>query len=270
MSWLRAREGGQALAVMRVLVALCLLVDVWHIGSIHVDAFSSDGFASITTSVLQVRMLLGGLFVAAVALGLGLGGRITAFVALQLALQLYDVHGALGGGHDRLTTNALWLLVLGGSTYTWSLDAQLLGERQAPVWARYLVVFQLVVVYFTTGLQKVSPEWWPWGGYDAVWYLLQAPSWSKLAEVPLWLHRPSQLASLGTMVFELAAPLFLISVVKGRRWHWPLIVVGAGMHLGIAATMDVGTFSWISLALYPCLLRPELFARFRRRGGGGS
>ena len=270
MSWLRATEGGQALAVMRVLVALCVFVDLLHITDIHVDAFSDQGFVPLDWTVAQIRALIVATGLAALALALGVGGRIVAFVTLQLVLVLYSVNPTLGGGHDRLTTNALWLLVLCGSTYCWSLDSRWRGVREAPKWGRRLVVFQLVLVYFTTGLQKVSPEWWPWGEYSAVWYLLHAPAWSKLAAVPTWAYPITQAASLGTMVFELAAPALLIAVWRGRRWHWPLVVVGAGMHLGIAATMDVGTFSWISLALYPCLVAPQDWERLRRRVAGGS
>ena len=34
-------------------------------------------------------------------------------------------------------------------------------------------------------------------------------------------------------------------------------VIGISMHLGIALLLDMGPFSWISLAYYICLLKPR-------------
>src|SRR5688572_3329523 len=81
---------------------------------------------------------------------LGLGGRVTAFVAVQAWLALSYVNGHTGGSYDELLANSLWLLVLGPNSHTLSLDARLrTGSwfRAEPIgsWARYLVVFQIVV-----------------------------------------------------------------------------------------------------------------------------
>ena len=64
-------------------------------------------------------------------------------------------------GDDRLLTNALWLLVLSRSTATLSLDCRLrtgqwVSSVLVPAWPRYLALYQLVLVYGTTGLQKLG------------------------------------------------------------------------------------------------------------------
>jgi hypothetical protein len=45
----------------------------------------------------------------------------------------------------------------------------------------------------------------------------------------------------------------------------PWVVVGIGFHIGIAAMMDVGVFSLVMVAFYPCLFRPEELRAFARR-----
>ena len=69
--------------------------------------------------------------------------------------------------------------------------------------------------------------------------------------------------------------LILLSIVllvaMIPMWAVVVLLAGAGFHLGIAATMHVGTFSWVALAAYPVLLHPETGARLwawvRRRSG---
>ena len=67
----------------------------------------------------------------AVLMFLGLGGRLTAFVCLQGFMSLSRLHNDALGSYDFLMSNGLWLLVLGPSTETLSLDA----------WARTLAWF---------------------------------------------------------------------------------------------------------------------------------
>ena len=90
-----------------------------------------------------------------------------------------------------------------------------------------------------------------------------------------WVARVYPLTQLGsavTWVFETFSWLMLLVFYyrytrdrPGRlrrafnRWDLriPFTVVGAGLHLGIFIAMDVGPFSFVSLAYYVCLWRPE-------------
>ncbi|MFO0004418.1 MAG: HTTM domain-containing protein, partial [bacterium] len=94
------------------------------------------------------------------------------------------MHPFAGGGHDRLFTNALFLLLLSPAGATLSLDARrrtgsFVDPSPRPAWTRTLLVFQLCVVYLVTGVQKLGSEWFPWGGASAVYYALLTPSWAR-------------------------------------------------------------------------------------------
>jgi hypothetical protein len=85
------------------------------------------------------------------------------------------------------------------------------------------------------------------------------------------------------MVFEFTAPLYLLWMWFDRRpgrgarfgdrvrrlcvrWLW--LLLGVGLHLGIAVTMQIGMFPFAILALYPALLAPDEIAVGLRRGLG--
>ena len=117
----------------------------------------------------------------------------------------------------------------------------------------------------------------PGGDLSALYYILQQPSWQRtdlsgLAHVyPL-----TQLATLGTWVFEVGAPVLLLALWfratrdrPGRLRHafnrhdvrlWWL-AAGAAMHVGIMLTMSVGTFSLVCLAAYPCFFHADELRR---------
>jgi hypothetical protein len=294
---LAEREAGTALALFRIACGLSLL---YSVGSVALHGMvpviwlpPGEGFATTregpwlfqqfggltpTTAWLTVTVTL----LAGLLLVLGGGGRLTALLALQAYMILTSLNVNAVGGYDWLLTNALWLLVLGRATATLSLDCRLrtgLWRSDEPVsaWPRYVAVYQIVLVYWSTGLHKVSRAWTPAGGFSALYYILQEPTWQRwdmtwLAHVyPL-----TQLATATTWLWELTAPLLLLVLwyrrTAGRpgrlralcnrlplRGLW--VAVGLGVHLGILLLMDVGPFSLVALCYYPCLFRPDEWQR---------
>ena len=220
-----------------------------------------------------IALTLGG----AVLLVIGLGGRLSAFVTLQGFMALVDLHAGAGGSYDELQANALWILVLGNSTATWSVDARLNTGSWAPdvqigAWVRYLVVFQLMLMYWTTGLQKVSAYWIPGGEMSALYYIMQQPTWQRIdMSWVAWIFPLTQLGSLTSWLWEITMPVFGLAFVlslnrdaPGRvaRWmaRWRVrslyAVIGLTFHFIIFATMNVGPFTVASLAFYVCLIHP--------------
>jgi len=230
--------------------------------------------------------LFWGAVTASAALMVGVGGRLTALITLQLALALFDLAPGTGGGHDKLLTNALWLLVLAPATATLSVDCRLRtgawqSDRPVAAWVRYVAVVQLCLVYGVTGIQKLGAEWMPWGGWSALYYSLLLPSWARwdltwIAHVyPL-----TQLATVVTWLWEVTFPVVLLCFWfratrgrPGRLRHVALkfdlrsvyAAVGVCLHLGIWATMNVGPFSWAALAWYVCLFHPDELAALAGR-----
>lgn len=221
--------------------------------------------------------------VSSALLVVGLGGRVVAFLALQSFMGLVGLNGTASCSHTILITNALWLLVLGDSTATLSLDRRLKSGSwwsDAPVaaWPRRLMILQIVFVYFMAGAHKVSGHWLPFGDLGAVYYILRAPQWSTVTDPALVvaLYPLTQVATLATWVFEWTSPLLLVwallrrSSRGGRLARFarrvdarvPFALVGLGMHLGIEATMNVGPFSFASMAYYLALWRHDEIVAF--------
>jgi hypothetical protein len=206
----------------------------------------------------------------------GLGGRVTSFALLQCYLALVSINGDASGGYDLMITNALWLLTLGQSTATLSLDCRLrdkswTSERDIAAWPRYLLLFQLMIIYSSTGLQKTSVWWTPGGGYSALYWVFQDPTWMRLSgEWFAWIYPLTQIGTAITWHWEQMSVLMLLYFYyrdtvekKGRLRRWftrwdlrkPWVLTGVCVHVGILITINVGPFSWVSLAYYLLLWR---------------
>jgi hypothetical protein len=230
---------------------------------------SSGGYRDLVTTPLME--LLGGasepvqralVWVSVGCAGLmlvGLFGRtpvVCAAVSTRVLLgQNHDVSGA----GDALLANALFLLALGRCTQTLSLDAwwrtgRFVDPTPIPAWPRRLAVLQLAVMYTSTGLQKlVSTAWTPVDGCSALFQILQSPHWARfpglVAQMGRWLVAPLALLTAVTTLWECT---FFVVLWK-RRWRWLYAATGVFVHLGIAVLMEVGVFSWLSMAFYPLL-----------------
>ncbi len=297
------KEPATPLALTRIGLGIGLILTFWptvHAGLI--DVMLADqaygGYRPLGPQGWLVTALGGptdvvlhGLVAASMLCGVllvvGLGGRLTAFVALMVGMAAMDTNGHAGGSHDELLTNGLWLLVLAPSTQTLSLDCRVRTGRwrdDTPVaaWVRDLVIFQLVLMYWTTGLQKVSAYWVPGGELSALYYILQQPNWQR-ADMSWVAHvyPLTQLATLTTWLWEVLNQLWLVAVWAAQHperggvvgWLRRLRVrelfagIGLVMHLILLAFLDVGPFSVVSLAFYPCFWHHrELLAALRWRG----
>ncbi|MFT4628483.1 MAG: hypothetical protein ACI8PZ_007178, partial [Myxococcota bacterium] len=203
----------------------------------------------------------------------GLGGRLTALVTLQAYLACVDTNGAARGGYDLLVANGLWLLVLGGGTATWSADARWRTGSWRPAaetgrWVRWLVITQLLLMYWATGLQKLSTHWVPGGDLGALYYILQQPTWQRvdMAWLEPWFPL-TQVATASSWLWEISVPVWALAIAlreRGsdsalRRWLdrlWVVevyAVVGVVFHVAVGVLLEVGPFSLISLAYYAAL-----------------
>ena len=145
---------------------------------------------------------------------------------------------------------------------------------------RWLLVGQLVTVYFSSALQKVSAHWVPWGDHMALWYILQQPTWQR---IPMTWLAPwawtTRVATLVSWCFEFSAPLLLLAAWYRHtrtRAGWLrsqfnqldvrvfLLLVGLGMHVGIEASMEVGAFSAATVALYAACFSADEWAEALR------
>jgi hypothetical protein len=215
--------------------------------------------------------LFGVAFAAAVAMVVGVLGRVPVVVAAVCTRVVFGQNGDVSGAGDALIGNALLLLVFADCTATLSLDCRLrtgsfVDDTPLPAWPRKLALLQLCVVYTATGLQKlVSTSWTPLDGFSALYQILQSPHWARFPDLVVdaggALRLPLAVLTAVTIVWEVSF------VVVLWKWRWrPLYaVIGVGIHLGILVLMEVGIFSVASLALYPVLFSPQLVAAVRER-----
>jgi hypothetical protein len=222
---------------------------------------------------------------AAFSLMIGFFSRTSALMLMLLWAQHQEVMPMADRAIDLLCRNMLFVLMLSGAGSWGSLDARLrtgsFWGDSAPIgaWARYLIITQLVVMYFTAGVQKVGFLWLPWGHFTALYVILQDPA---LARFPFgWLKDPpwlqfTQLGTVVTMLWQWGYPLvFLWYWYKNtadrpgwlRGWsnrlhlHLVWVVVGTWFHLMLFATMELGIFPWAMLALYPAFIDPDELLR---------
>ncbi len=292
------------LAMVRIGVALIVLVDLAAMArhGLVVPLLGTSevgGFASLTSrgTVPWPYLLLpatentawilwAAMGLAAAALFIGLYSRIASLSLLVLlATTATFVHDA-DRGIDLLLRNVLLLLTCSSAGRAWSVDAwrrtgDLRGDGSLmPAWPRYLLILQLVVVYFAAGIAKAGIAWTPMGGYRALWWILNDPAISSISTTNLAAVAP--LLALSTAIsvtWEYTAPLVLyvfwlrytgdrggrlrhLAVHHRPEWVW--LAIGVVFHLGIALTLRLGIFPWAMLALYPTFVNPHEWPSWTR------
>lgn len=297
---LASREPATSLALFRIACGLTVLASIGTVichgvaETLWLD-HALGGFMELSDPPPWPFALLGGVtaaglwtmiivcLAAASCLTLGIAGRSAALITLVSYQAITDLNWDTGGGDDKLIGNALFLLIFARSSATLSLHCRWRCgswrcEDLVPAWPRYVAVWQLVLVYFTTALQKISIYWTAAGDYAALYYFLQDPSWQRfdmrwLADV-FWL---TQAATLLVWWWEFSAPLLVLdlwlrrkSTLQGpdalgrlarlflrlnfRRWF---TLFGVAVHVGISLLIGLGPFTWITLSFYLCLYHPS-------------
>lgn len=218
---------------------------------------------------------------AALLMTLGVGTRLSVFATWLLFGRFADLNPHAGGSYDALLTNILFLLMLSGAGARLSVDALFASSpRPVPSWPRWLLIFQLPLMYTSTGLQKASDHWVPWGAHDALWYILQQPTWQR---APMWWVEPAYpLLVAGTVAvwcWEVGAPLYLLSFwyrhTRERAGRLRALcnrldlralylAFGFTMHLGIELSLEVGAFFGATMCLYLAAFSPDEYAALGR------
>jgi len=283
--FLAAREHGISLALVRIALGLTVfatLANNWLAGV--VDAVWIDmahgGIRPLSPGWLisflggatpeAVNAVICLTMVSATAMVVGFSGRFATFVTLQGYLALTGLNGHAGGSYDELLTNGLWLSVLGGGYGTLSLDCWIRSRKwtsdlPAMRWPRFLMVVQIVLMYGTTGWQKLSTHWVPGGDLGALYYIYQQPTWQRFDMTWLAPLFPlTQLATLTAWLWEVSAPVWLWLWLRSlrrpggiARLRWVYLAMGVAFHVSVEAFMEIGPFSAASLALYPALIHPR-------------
>ncbi len=298
------REDATALALVRIGVAAVLLYDfamVWRLDLIDAlwaappdgDAHPYDGWAARWLGrgpdAAFALWLAATISLAAIAAGALTPVACAVFVLVSAQLAHTGADG--DRGIDMMLRIAIGILAFSRCNARWSIDAAVLRRlgrpiaREAPAWPRYLLMAQLVWIYFSAGTNKSGAEWGPLGGFAALGNILTDPHFARFD--PAWItaaHPVLRAGTAATIVFELTAPIYLLlhhhaatperdgrlRRIAARLHLRPIwLATGAAFHLGIALTMTMGIFAWGMLALYPALLLPRDLRRLGARPGAG-
>ncbi len=303
VSFLDEREHPRVLAMLRMTVAWVLLgdfIEIWWLDLVQ-PLFAAQEHGGLSLALTSksppllyrwfgggtqvARVIHAGLVLSSLSLFMGMFTRTSALTLLMLSAQHEQILPWADRGIDVLVRNVLLILVFSGAGRWMSVDAlrttgRWTGDGQAvPAWPRYVVILQLVVMYFTAGVQKYAMHWWPWGEWSALYVILHDWAYAQndfswLAE-QVWAYRLSQLSTAVTMAYQLTYPMVLVLLWLKRhpecggrlgQWavrvhlEWLWIGLGAVFHLGIAVTMHLGIFPWAMLATYVVFWSPGEWA----------
>jgi len=292
--WLRfleTQEAAESLALCRVMAGAGLIASVafaWHHDTWRMlwidDAYG--GYRDLPSGPWLI-CLLGGprpevvlpvmslTILCGAALVCGWRPKLSAALGLMLFNSLTRINFHDVSAYDSLLANQLFLLIWAESGATWSLESRLRHgvwsrEVLVPAWPRFVMIFQLVLCYWSTGVQKLGAHWLPGGDLAAVHYILQDPFWRRWDLDP-WLNPVfflTQLATAFTWWFEVLAPLLLVAwwfrTTPDRLGFWRRLsnrmdyrtcfaVAGVLFHVGLHLFMRIGPFSWVILSYYPAL-----------------
>ena len=284
LDWTSRKEPPTQLALVRIALGLVVFFDLVQTRSLGIiDALWSpppDGYAlsSGLLGPVDAHVVWAICAVAALAVAFGAGTRVACLVLVVLTAHTASIAEDSESGFDQALRVVLVILALSRCNARWSLDAVVarkLGRPppgEVPAWPRYLIMLQLVWIYFSGGQNKAGAEWGPFGGFSALANAVADPHAGRFD--PSWvapLYPLTQIATALTMAFELGAPLYLVFVYfratrdrPGRlrrfcnRWRlsWAWLALGITFELGLAVLLRLGDFPWGMLALYPALLLP--------------
>jgi predicted DCC family thiol-disulfide oxidoreductase YuxK len=136
-----------------------------------------------------------------------------------------------------------------------------------PSIASLAVIIQIALIYFLAALDK-SGDLWQSG--TALYYALHVETFTTgfgrfVSNQPIWVI---MMLTWGTLLLEYLAPVFLLLPVCQPALRRLGILAFYLMHIGIWATMQLGTFPFVMMASLVLLLSPVDWAalsRFARR-----
>lgn len=295
----------RALAIFRVTYGILLMIDVLRRIPYTQLMYSKEGvlpnkiisdypFSSDLFSVLlsfdgpiETRIFFYFAFVAAFLFTIGFKTRL--FHLLSAAC-LFSVHTknilVENGGDQVMNIMMMWSLFLPLGKRL-SIDSLLKSLRKTPegtsaelndrelgapsrtgLWniVLFACLCQIAAIYFFNTVSKSGPTW---RDGTALFYVLHMDR--QITEFAVWsrANLPYGLTVLltwGTLLIEGSASALILSPIWVTWCRRLAVVLLTGLHLGIAAWMNVGLFSWAMICAYPLLFTPEDMDLFRNLG----
>lgn len=301
------RENPLSLALIRIFISVVVLYDLlligyhglpmllWapkELGGAH-DLMARSSVPWVFQVFGASEAVVLGLYLTVIASLIAFGaGFLTRFSGLVFVLsyaQTAIINDEADRGIDRMIRIVVWLLIFSKCGRALSIDARWrsgkwLGDGQfIPSWPRYLIILQIAVMYWCAGVEKFAVTWFPWGGYSALYIILQDPifavmDFSFLASP--WLYPFTQLSTAVSHLWEWTFPVILLAYYyrdtrhrPGRLRHFFLkydirlwyVCIGVFFHILLAFSLRLGIFPAAMLAFYPAFFHPTEIQRWIRR-----
>jgi len=287
----------ERLAVTRILVAIALLTDqlfqFWpHLATFYgpegvapagvhdewllqnwrwtILVFNTDDL-TVVIGLFWLRVAL------TVAFLVGWHTRVVSVALWYMTMCFINRNPALRNGAEDVLMVGLFLMMFAPSGRAFSLDRLRELRRHGPrvqqppltpAWPVRLIQIQVCMIYLTTGLAKLlrnfdGTNWFEgtWWDGSSLHYVLNDTTMSRWSyaqfPVPFWMTAILTYASVWWET--LFTPLVMFRWT--RKWT---LWFGVLFHLGIYFTIEVGWFSFYTLALYGVWIPGEFWDRFSR------
>lgn len=237
----------------------------------------------IITDNQAVILLYFTLLYAAFCTMIGVWPRLMTIVTVVLLTSFHERNLQPLGGGDTVLRNIGYLLMiapelrafsverLSAQWKNWKESRSLLSPLRMSMWPYRLLLWQLLIIYITSGIDKLTGTMWLDG--TAVAATLHHTHFTRLPKE--WMDVFSVVTPFIGVFFILyeftwaflliPKPLARILPAAIRRHslkRW-LILCGVTLHGGIAIMMEVGSFSFAMMTLYLGLLLDEDWTTFR-------
>jgi hypothetical protein len=290
------REGPESLALVRITFAAALIGNLLEqlLAGIVLELYAQPErggifpleypdtplslFRWLTPTPLVVWVLFWGQLLAAILLMVGLFTRPAALVCFVIQITLTQRMRIWAFGGDFVFCVFLYLMVLAPCGAAWGLDARRRGQARAdvPCWPRRLMIFQLTIIYVTTGLMKIGSTWSFMESWSALYLALNLPGIARWqGDWAAWVYPLTQVGTFVSKWWEITFFMVALNmrlrrrVAEGKKYgplrrvlaRWdlrvPYIVLGLLFHISLTILLDLGFFSVVMVCLYPCLFQPN-------------
>ncbi len=253
----------------------------WHIVFRQVYRFSILDYVSDERILFALYLLL---LIAAFCSMLGLRARVSTIITCLLLFSFQERNPMILAGGEALLRVVGFLLMIAPGISAFSLDRakfqlkswtknkERLPPLQMPMWPYRLLLWQLIVLYITSGWDKLSGDMW-WNG-TAIEAVLRLETFTEPWAEPVIPFLSAQTLALSrlTVLYEWTWFVLLIPAVLWKRIGFTahgikrvVLFFGVIFHTGIAIVMSVGTFPYAIMAAYLGLLHEKDHEALRAR-----